>query len=385
MPSVALIIGLIFAALSAGYLGLAIFRVLGYRSTPPVDTNFRPAVTILKPLCGAEPELYACLRSFCEQDYPEFQVIFGVADAGDPAVVVVEQLIAEFPHRDLRLAIDDTVHGANLKVCNLVNMARLAKHDVIVVSDSDTRVGRDCLARVVAPLGQPNTGAVTCLYKGAPAAGFASRLGALFINDWFLSSAVVNARLREVAYCFGPVTAVRREVLEAIGGFDILASHLADDFMMGKMIAEAGYRVRLADVLVETVVAETWPTLFAHELRWARTVRAHNPGEHFASGITEPLPLIVLLLSHQGAFGWSVIAILLLLRMALHGALRVRFDIGRPAPWLVPLRECLCFVVWAASFCGSNVRWRNRNFAVRTGGRLIPLTAPYASSPVAVP
>ncbi|HEV2263912.1 MAG TPA: bacteriohopanetetrol glucosamine biosynthesis glycosyltransferase HpnI [Stellaceae bacterium] len=377
--SIALLVGLFLALLSAGYLGLAIYRVLRYRTAPTVDTGFRPAITILKPLCGAEPELYSCLRSFCDQDYPEFQIVFGVADAADGAVAVVKKLMSEFPTRDLILTIDAHIQGENLKVSNLVNMARFAKHDVIIVSDSDTRVGRDCLARVVAPLADARTGAVTCLYKAAPTPGLASRLGALFIDDWFLSSAVVDARMREVTYCFGPVSAVRRDALEAIGGFSRLASHLADDFMMGRLIAAAGYRIELADVIVETVVAETWHSLFAHELRWARTVKAVKPGEHFMSGITEPLPLIALLLFNHGALGWSAIGAVMALRLALHYALRARFAVVPPCPWLVPLRECLCFAVWVASFAGSNVRWRNRDFVIDAGGRLIPLASRYAS------
>lgn len=377
--SVTLLAGLFLALLSAGYLGLAICRVLRYRVAPPVNLGFRPAVTILKPLCGAEPELYSCLRSFCDQDYPEFQIVFGVADAADDAVAVVKQLMSEFPARDLTLTIDTRIQGENLKVSNLVNMARFAKHDVIVVSDSDTRIGRDCLARVVTPLADTRTGAVTCLYKAAPTPGLASRLGALFIDDWFLSSAVVDARMREVTYCFGPMSAVRRDALEAIGGFRRLASHLADDFMMGRLIAAAGYRVELAGPIVETVVAETWRSLFAHELRWARTVKAVKPGEHFMSGITEPLPLIALLLFNYGVFGWSVIGALVALRLVLHYALRARFAVAPPRPWLVPLRECLCFAVWVASFAGRNVRWRNRDFMIDARGRLIPLASRYAS------
>ena len=287
--------------------------------------------------------------------------------------------MSEFPARDLILTIDAHIQGENLKVSNLVNMARFAKHDVIIVSDSDTRVGRDCLAWVVAPLADARTGAVTCLYKAAPTPGLASRLGALFIDDWFLSSAVVDARMREVTYCFGPVSAVRRDALDAIGGFPRLASHLADDFMMGRLIAAAGYRIELADVIVETVVAETWHSLFAHELRWARTVKAVKPGEHFMSGITEPLPLIALLLFNHGALGWSAIGAVMALRLALHYALRARFAVVPPCPWLVPLRECLCFAVWVASFAGSNVRWRNRDFVIDAGGRLIPLASRYAS------
>lgn len=376
--SIALLIGLSLALLSSGYLSLAIYRVFRYRTASTVDTGFRPAVTILKPLCGGEPELYSCLRSFCDQDYPELQIIFGVADAADSAIAVVKRLMSEFPARDLILTIDSSIRGENLKVSNLVNMAHFAKHDVMIVSDSDTRVGRDCLARVVAPLADARTGAVTCLYKAAPVPGLASRLAALFIDDWFLSSAVVDARMREVTYCFGPVSAVRRDALEAIGGFSRLLSHLADDFMLGRLIAAAGYRVELADVTVDTVVAESWRSLFAHELRWARTVKAVKPGEHFMSGITEPLPLIALLLFNHGVLGGSVIGALVALRLVLHYALRMRFALAPPCPWLVPLRECLCFVVWVASFAGNNVRWRNRDFAIDAGGRLIPLASPSA-------
>jgi len=386
------LLGLGLAAASAAFLILALWRAATSRFdsilTQPHDpaAAFRPPVTVLKPLCGKEPRLYECLRSFCEQDYPDMQIVFGVGDSGDGAIAVVEQLIAEFSGRDLTLVINGGTHGSNLKVGNLINMARLAKHDIIVVSDSDTLVARDCLAQIVTPFAEAATGAVTCLYKAAPAAGLASKLGALFINDWFLSSAVVDARMRDVAYCFGPLSAVRRGALDAIGGFAALGSQLADDFMMGRLIAAAGYKVRLSHVVPSTVVAENFRSLFWHELRWARTVKAVKPGEHFLSAVMEPLPLLAaLLLPYPQLGGWAILGTVIMLRVALHYLLHARFRFDYPAcPWLLPFRECLCFAVWAASFLGSNIRWRHRRFAIGSGGELIPLPMPVPSAATGV-
>jgi len=376
----AYMIGLGLAAAASAYLVLAIVRLATSRFAPEPARDFHPPVTVLKPLCGNEPELYSCLRSFCDQDYPEYQVIFGVVDPADPAINVVRRLISEFPDRDLALVVDPAVHGTNLKIANLINMDRATKHGIVVISDSDTRVARDCLRRVVAPLAHPATGAVTCLYKAAPAKGFASQLGALFINDWFLSSAVVDARMREIAYCFGPVSAVRRDALDAIGGLPGLANHLADDFMLGRTIRAAGYQVALSSYVPDTVVAEDLRSLLSHELRWARTVRAVKPGEHFMSVVTEPLPLLLaLLLPYPALGGWVVLGAVVTLRVMLHYLLRARFDIAPPpCPWLLPLRECLCFAIWMASFLGATVQWRQRDFTIGAGGRLIP--APSRSS-----
>jgi ceramide glucosyltransferase len=366
--------GLVIAVASVSYLVLAIWRVVSFEAPRDVAANFRPAVTILKPICGLEPRLYECLRSFCELDYEPLQIIFGVGNSTDAAIELVKQLTKEFPNRDLKLVIDHSVHGTNLKVGNLVNMYRSAKHDVIVLSDSDTEVARNSMDALVGPLEDPSVGAVTCLYKGVPAKGFASALGALFINDWFLASAVVDAGMRDVAYCFGPVTAVRRDALDAIGGFGKLSFHLADDFMLGRMIVAAGYRVRLSRYIADIVVAETFASLARHELRWARTVRAVKPAEHFLSVVMEPLPLLAALLLPFPTFdGWALLGAVLLLRVVLHYAVRWRFAITTPAqPWLLPLRECLCFAVWMASFPSTKVRWRQHDFIIAPGGRLEP-------------
>jgi len=374
--------GMTLAAASAGYLLLAIFRVLRFRVTPAGAASPCSGVTILKPICGKEPRLYECLRSFCALDCEKLQIIFGVGDPDDPAIGVIEGLIAEFPQRDLMLVVDSAVHGTNLKVSNLINMYRSAKHDVVIVSDSDAAVGKDCLGALLAPLADPRVGAVTCLYKGVPAPGLASTLGALFINDWFLASAVVDAAMRDVAYCFGPVTAIRRDALEAIGGFRVLGFHLADDFMLGRLVAAAGYKVRLAPYVADIMVVEDRRSLLKHELRWARTVRTVKPGEHFLSAVMEPLPLLLLLLApYPRLGGWVALGAVVVLRILLHYAVRWRFGIaGAAHPWLLPLRECLCFAIWLASFRSTNVSWRQREFVIAPGGRLVPRAIPSAAA-----
>lgn len=365
--------GLILAAASAGYLLLAIVRVAAFR---PAKASSPPSVgvTVLKPVCGPEPRLYECLRSFCLLDHAPLQIVFGVGDHADAAIPVIKRLIAEFPGLDVSLVVDSAVHGTNLKVSNLVNMVRLARHDIVIVSDSDTEVARDCLNALLAPFADPAVGAVTCLYQGVPMPGLASALGALFVNDWFLASAVVDAHLREPAYCFGPLTAVRRAALEAMGGFGALAFHLADDFLLGRLIAAAGYQVRLASYVPDIVVAENVPSLLRHELRWARTVRTVKPGEHFLSVFMEPLPLLFLLLAPFPELGgWWVLLDVMLLRVILHVVVRRRFAIAAPAcPWLLPLRECLCFAIWLASYRSSRVSWRERDFVIASGGILEP-------------
>jgi len=234
-----------------------------------------PPVTVLKPLCRAEPETYACLRSFCDQQYPQFQIVFGVADATDPVVPIVGRLQREYPHLGLLLSIDRRQHGSNRKVSNLMNMMPLARHEMLVLSDSDVCVTQDYLAKVVSPLVDRNVGIVTCTYQGRPRAGFWSLLGSLFINDWFVPSVRVAAFSGSRSFAFGATIAIRGEVLASIGGFKSIANQLADDFRLGELTRRAGLRTVLSDVVVETVVSEIiFTELVQHELRWLRTTRA---------------------------------------------------------------------------------------------------------------
>jgi ceramide glucosyltransferase len=371
---IALVIAFGAAGASILYLFWALFAVRAFGRMRTAAAACREPVTILKPVCGLDPGLYGNLRSFCDQDYPEFQVIFGVRDADDPAVAVVERVIRDFPDRDLSLVVDDRITGTNLKVSNLVNMDGRAKHDILIAADADMRVDRDYLKAVTAPFQDPQVGAVTCLYRGSPVGGLPSVLGAMFINDWFLPSVLAARSVQPMRYCFGATMAVRRAALEEIGGFSALASHIADDYMLGRLVGDCGYKIVLSPYVVENVILEPdLKTLIRHESRWARTVRSVQPLGYTFSVITHALPLAVIFLVASGfsGWGWAVLAAALAARIALHYAVRAVSGAQGPAtPWLVPLRDLLGFVVWGGSFFGRDVHWREQTFLLDAGGQL---------------
>jgi ceramide glucosyltransferase len=334
-----------------------------------------PAVSVLKPVCGLESGLYENLRSFCDQDYPDFQIVFAVRDAADPAIPVIARVRREFPELSTDLVVDPIVIGTNLKVSNLANVWPMVRHDLIVIADSDMCVGRDYLHTVTASFADPGVGAVTCLYRGAPQPGIASQLAALFINDWFLPSVLVAHSFSPIDYCFGATMAVRREALNAIGGFEALADYLADDYMLGQLVRQHGYAVRLCPYVVETRVHE--PDLahaYRHELRWARTVRAAQPVGFAFSFLTDaiPLSLITVIMSGLQPTAFALLAGAAAARTALHYTVRHAVGVTSAAsPWLVPLRDVLRTFIWAMSFTGSRVQWRDQQFSVSTEGQLL--------------
>lgn len=365
---------------SLGYLAFALWRLSRFRPAAPADTGTLPAVTVLKPLCGVDAGLYENLRSFCIQDYPDFQVVFGVAHPDDPAITVVQKLIREFAERDLTLVVDPAIIGPNRKISNLANMYPAAKHGLLVIADSDMRVGSDYLRVLAGTFRDPQVGAATCLYTGTPVGGIASAMAAAYINEWFLPSVLVALAFREPAFCFGATMAVRREVLERLGGFRRLAQVLADDYLLGKWVTDLGYTVRLAPYLVENVVLEPgFRSLLLHELRWARTVRSVEPVGYALSFVTYAIPVALLFFAVSfSAWGMEAVALAVLLRTALHFVARRRLGLrGPPArPWLVPLRDLLCFGVWLASFGGSTVHWREHRFQFKIGSTFKESRAP---------
>ena len=329
-----------------------------------------PPVTILKPLCGAEPETYECLRSFCDQAYPEFQVIFGVCDPQDPVVAIVNRLRGEFPLRDLQMAVERRQHGSNRKVSNLINMMPLARHEFLVLSDSDVRVKRDYLAKVVAPLLDDGVGIVTCVYRGCPRRGLWSLLGALFINEWFIPSVRVAAMAGSRAFAFGTTIAMRREVLAGIGGFTVIADQLADDYRLGELTRRQGLRTVLSEVVVEVCVAERGlGELVRHELRWLRTIRALRPLEYGLTFITFGMPVAALgaLLAEGAAPAVGMLAVTALARVTLH--LSTREPGSNPLQLLIlPVRDMLSLGLWAWSFVTRHVYWREDLYRVTRDG-----------------
>jgi ceramide glucosyltransferase len=371
---IVLLIALTLTLASIGYLILSIRCVVVFRRRRSEPTGEQRPVSILKPICGLDAGLYENLLSFCDQEYPVYQVLFGVRDGDDPAVEVIERLIRELPERDLSLVVDEQIIGPNRKVSNLANMYGTVKYDLIAIADSDMRVDRNYIREVVAPFRDPEVGAVTCLYIGSAAGGIPSILGTMFINEWFLPSVLVALAFQQLRFCLGATMAVRRDALEAIGGFQVLAFQLADDYRLGELVVRHGFRVHLSAYVVENIVLEpSFTSLFLHELRWARTIRSVRPLGYAFSFITYavPLSILYLIISGWSVEGITLVAVSTILRVVLHWVVRTSFPVrGSAAPWLVPIRDVLSALIWAASFFGRRVRWREEHYAVRSGGRV---------------
>ena len=328
----------------------------------------RPAVSVLKPLHGTEPALHDNLLSLCHQLRDGDQLLCGVREPHDPAIDVVRQVQAQCPGRAIELVIDPRVHGSNLKVSNLLNLLALARHDWLVLADSDISVPPGYLAQVTAPLADASVGVVTCLYHGVPQPAFWSRLGSLFIDDWFAPSVRLSHALGSRRFAFGSTIALRRDSLVAAGGLEALRDTLADDFWLGELTRQAGRRTVLSAVLVGTEVSETrLADLLGHELRWLRTIRAIAPLGFVASVVCFTWPVVLI--------GWalapgSATALLGLLALSARG---LRFALG-PGPrrwrdlWLMPLRDLLLLGEWALALVGWRVKWRGQVMHARKDG-----------------
>jgi len=375
----AMLLGL--AVIPLIYWLVALGCVWRLRDPRSIAATYTPPVTVLKPIRNDDGQLYANLRSFCEQDYPAYQVLIGVRNADDPAVVVVDRLAKEFPHLDLTCIVTGVPIGSNRKVSTLDVLSRSARYDNLVVADADMRVGPDYLGTVVAPLADPSVGLVTCLYRGVAVGGIASTLGAMFINEWFFPGALVGARLGPLRNAFGATLALHRDTLASIGGFEALADHLADDYEMGAMVSHRGLRVVLAPYLVTNIVVEQdLRSLVLHELRWARTFRTVRPFAYAFSGASHGIPMAVLALVAAGPTRVAVVLLALNILIRCGGRVALYQHLGVPlrwwTTWLVPFRDVLSFALWALSFLGREVQWGDERFRVDAGGRLHPVLAP---------
>lgn len=372
-------LALLGTAAGAGYYILCLWsaaRFLAERKQihRAPQSNFTPAVSILKPLKGTDPEIYASLRSHCVQDYPEYEIIFGVSDPDDPAILLVEQLRREFPRLAIRLTQCRETLGSNTKVSNLAQMVRDARYPYLIVNDSDIRVEPDYLRRVMVGLADPAVGMVTCLYRGLAAPTLGSRLESLGISSDF-SAGVMAAREIEggIRFGLGSTLAFRRADLEAIGGFESIADYLADDYELGKRIADRGLQVRLSEVVVETFLpAYSLGEFVRHQLRWARSVRDSRRWGYVGLALTFGLvwALLTLLLSGGAKWAWALIAAMLTLRMAvalLVGRWTLHDRQVTSLLFLVPLRDIIALALWAVSFTGHTVDWRGSSFTLKKG------------------
>ena len=359
----------VFAGAGLVQAGVAVHALRRFNRQPRPQLEVLPPVSILKPLKGDEPLLEAALASFCTQSYPEFQLVFGVQDRNDPAIAVVERLRSLFPRLDIAMVIDETRHGGNGKIANLINMWPAAKHDIIVLADSDVHVTPHFLERIVVALQAPEVGAVTALYAGFASGGsIAGRFGAAQINHIFLPGVLVGRMLGRQD-CLGAALALRRSTLIRIGGLPALLPHLADDAALGRLVRRLGLRVALAPSLVVTTVSEeTLPALFGHELRWARTIRALEPLTYSSSLLQYPVfwAMLTILVAQHHLWAVGFAAVVWAVRTMEARAMARQLERGAFSGWLLPLRELLSIVVLLASYLGNRVVWRGSSMAAVT-------------------
>lgn len=373
MPAVLAAIGALLTALATLYaLAALLCRPRAWRPARGGGARALVPVSVLKPLCGAEPHLERNLAGLCRQAHPCYQLVFGVRDPGDPAAETVARLARRFPGLDICLVADPRIHGSNLKVSNLINMRGAARHRWLVLADSDIGVAPDYLERVTAPLAEPGTGIVTCLYRGVAAGGFWSRLGVLFIDTWFAPSVRVASRGGGSAFGFGATIALRAETLDSIGGFAAIKDRLADDFWLGELTRRQGLATVLSEVEVTTDVTErSLSTLWTRERRWLQTIRSLNPPGYAFCFVTFTLPMLALgLWLAPMPWNWALALPGLGARLLLHW--RAQPHLAGLA--LAPLRDCLLLAEWLGAFAGSTTRWRGHRLRVdgRRGAGALP-------------
>jgi ceramide glucosyltransferase len=343
---------------------------------------FPPAVTLLKPLKGCDSSTENCLRSWFTQDYTgRIQILFGVASADDPVCAIVRKLQTQFPSADARLVIGESLSGPNAKVSKLVELERLAAHEVLVISDADVLVPPDFLSNLVEPMRDPKVGLVNCFYRLANPGTLAMSWEAVAINADFWSQVLQSRSLKPMDFALGAVMATRRQQLREIGGFQGLVDCLADDYQLGHRIARRGYRIELSPVVVECWSAPMgWSEVWRHQLRWARTIRVCQPLPYFFSILSNPSLWPLLWLAVQPG-GVSALVALggLALRVTTTRDLQRRLTGTSPSRglvWLVPLKDLLHGFIWLLAFAGNRIEWRGQVLRLRRDGTLAPLAKP---------
>jgi ceramide glucosyltransferase len=341
--------------------------------------DFTPPVSILQAISGLDREAYENFASFCRQDYPDFEMLFCVSDRDDPAVPVIEKIIADFPARPIRLLVGAEPLGSSDKVNKLCRLAREARHEILIVTDSDVRVDPGFLRAVAAPFRDSAVGGVTCLYRGLTDGSLAANLEALGNSTDFAAGVLAASRSGRVDFMLGAVMAVSRKALGEIGGFESLVDYFCDDYELGNRIARRGYRIDLSPFPVSIVYPhQTLRDAFRHQLRWNLSIRFSRPWGHLGMIFTHGLPwtIVGLALAPSPLAAWAYVAAYVLLRsdVALSvGARGMRDPLVRRELPLLLFRDAFAFVVWLASFFPQRIHWRGRQFLIRDK-KLVPLS-----------
>jgi len=334
------------------------------------------AISILKPVKGIDEGSYENFASFCKQDYAAaLQLIFCVAAEDDPAIAIIRQLMADFPHHDISLNIDPAIHGPNYKVSNLINAFPAAKYDLLMICDSDIRVGPSFLQSVAAHFCTPDVGLVTSPYRSSTVHGAITAFEALAFTSEMVPNVVTALKLEGLSFALGAAMTFRRQALQGIGGLEALVEYLADDYQLGNQIHRAGWQLVLDRQFVESMLKpETLASILSRQLRWARTMRVSRPGGYLASGITLPgLAIVAALLSGPPLFALSAISLLYLVRLTVTTLFSRCYTRDNLLPfwgWLLPVRDLLAFGTWLLAFAGNRVTWRGHCFLIRSNGKL---------------
>jgi ceramide glucosyltransferase len=338
-----------------------------------LPSDFTPPVSIFKPLRGADPEMYQAFRSHCLQDYPDFELIFGVSDPHDPAINLVNRLQREFPERSIRLIFCNQLLGANGKVSNLVQMLPHARYEHLLVNDSDIRVAPDYLRRIFAPFANERVGMVTALYRGLETGTLGSKLEAIGIVTDFAAGVLAARQLEGIHFALGSTLAFTKTGLAAIGGFESLLDYLADDYELGARLSANGYEVVLSDAVVDTFIHDyDFKGFWLHQQRWARTIRDARKAGYIGVGVTFGLPwaMLAVMFARGAWWAWALLCLTALVRFVMAHMVAKRVlqyrDWLRHA-WLVPLRDLFALAVWFASFAGHTIVWRGDVFVLKNG------------------
>lgn len=363
---------------SLSYL-LIIFAARSFfRRQHATPHDYTPSMSVLKPVCGLDTDAYENFASFCRQDYPQYEVLFAVTNEQDPATPVIRQVIADFPALPIRLLVATEKIGSNDKVNKLCQLARAARHNLIVLSDADIQVGPGHLRSVAAPFRDAQVGAVTSMFTGIAVRSLWPELEAIYLSTDFMPAVLMAWQLEGVRFALGATIAIRRECLAEIGGFEALADEAADDYELGSRTAARGHRVELVDGAVKT-----WCSLwslrdfFIQRLRWAIMARQSRPLGYLGLIFTQGLPwtILAVILAPTRLLAGSFVAAYLILRMSVvwtMGVWGLHDELLKRRWWLVPLWDAFAFVIWLNSLLWSRVRWRGVEYRV-AGGRLIPV------------
>jgi len=365
---------------SLGFYVAAAFSALRFarRQSKECSAEFAPHVSVLKPVHGVDFGSEENFASFCNQNYPNFEILFAVNDESDPAVPLIRKLAAAHPERKIRLFTDAPLLGENRKVNNLALMTREASHEILAITDGDVRVGPDYLRSVVAPFANSETGAVTSLYNGVAQNNLFGELEALGAASDFAAGVLVAERMEGLNFALGASIVTTKTWIQGIGGLEPISHLLADDYELGHRIAEAGGAVVLSDGVVATMYpAQTLRGFWDHQLRWARTVRLCRPLSYFGLIFTHGLLWAVLaaLLAPTKMMAAASLAAYLVLRIAVAWTVGVgvlRDETVRRRWWLIPLRDAIHFVIWVASFASNRVTWGDAQFTMKKG-EMIPV------------